>query len=634
MTEQELLSQLDDDQRAAVTAPLANNLCVANAGSGKTRVLTYRIAYWILKGQPEASFLMLTFTNKAASEMMDRICKLLGKDKLAITGGTFHSVASRLLRKYGTMIGVPHGFSILDQTDATDLMGVCREQFCAELGYDRTKFPVKKAGLLSFYSYCRNCRLTPQEANFQWETFSPYILEQVADILFPAYEARKESIHALDFDDLLLYFDKLLQQPQFQDHIHRVYPNVFVDEYQDINAVQDSIIHRLTEGVNQLTAVGDEAQCIYGFRGSEVEFIKDFPRAYPSATVYPIRNNYRSVKGVVDLATDVINQSPYYENHKKVMLATQQGAQKPKIEEAFDDMEQAQLILHEIMAAQQRGIPYQEMAILFRTNFLARAIEAKLTAAGIPVRMECSIGFYEREHIKNILDFLKFINNPQNEIAFWNLFETVDGIGPKTAQKMFRTFTGKGCDISQLSALKVPGKACEGFSRILDAIEGARKTADLQEQLSIFLNLYFDERMEVLFPEDHQKRKKDLPILKDTLRMFKDMEEFLDNAALNSAEKKSSGDCVLITTVHKAKGLEWDKVILPYMNAGIFPYQKSVGNEKSQEEERRLLYVAITRARKELTMIQVRYSEMAPSPTLSPFLSDVMEHGGACRSSA
>jgi DNA helicase-2/ATP-dependent DNA helicase PcrA len=612
-----LLEALDDDQRAAVTAPLGNILCIANAGSGKTRVLVHRIAYWILQGEAEDSFMMLTFTNKAANEMMERIQKLLGKDSVKILGGTFHSVAVRLLRKYGGAVGLTGKFQILDSADAAGLMNVSREKLCADHGIEKSLLPTKE-DLTRAYSYCRNCCISLEQYNEQKKEFTPDFLQQLEAELYPDYEARKHNMNALDFDDLLLYFNKLLDHPGILDIIHDLYPHVFVDEYQDINALQDRIIHKLTGEGCSLTAVGDEAQCIYGFRGSDMNFILQFRNAYKDVQVFPIRNNYRSTEGVVDLALSIINQSPCYRGNRKVMLSTFNNGKRPQLAVADNDQTMAYSICREIQLAHQRGTPYSDIAILFRTGFLARAVEAELAARGIPVAMGCGISFYERAHIRTILSYLKFMDNPRNEIAFWELFETVDGIGPKTAKKLFQTFTDNGCDLDALAKIKVPKKAWSGMSSIQFVLQHGRRLPYTAEQLDFFVDNYYKYAARRMFPGDFEKRMKDVAILRDTAVHFPNLDELLENLALSGIEESAGGDKVTITTVHKAKGLEWETVFLPYVNKCIYPHSKS----EDVEEERRLLYVAVTRAKRRLNLIWAQSSNffVYPDGEPSPFV--------------
>lgn len=624
MTKEELLSQLDDDQRAAVTAPIhGNHLCIANAGSGKTRVLTYRIAYLIQQGVPSSSFMMLTFTNKAANEMMSRIRALTNDDNLHIMGGTFHSVASKLLRKYGRMIGLNPRYDILNATDADSLMGVCREEFCAENGYSRDDFPKSKKDLADFYSYCRNSLMTLETGNFQLDFMQPSLFAQLATELYPAYERRKKKMNALDFDDLLWYWNQLLDVPQFREDMHHYYPNLFVDEYQDINALQDSIIRKMNQDVNQLFVVGDEAQCIYGFRGSEMQFITDFQKSFPHADVYPIHNNYRSMKGIVNLAVNMLNQSPYYAAQKKNMIATQDNGMIPKSYHVWDDYAQASAMYGDIDRAHKCGIPYSEIAVLCRTRRMAMSIEARLAGMKLPTRIDCGIGFYERVHIRTVVDFLRFVNNRKNEMSFWSVMETVQGIGPVTARKIFATFGANGCYLEDLLSVKVPKRSAQGLVHVTNAMIRASKTSDLVEQMKYFLNGYYLDRMEDLFPEDWSKRKADFKTLEEALLLCNGVEEFLDNAALTAGKDAGKEESVLITTVHRSKGLEWDKVLLPYVNDGAFPHVFSQDTEAEVEEERRLFYVAMTRARKELSLYQVNWSELKSVGGGSPFMDGV-----------
>ena len=300
------------------------------------------------------------------------------------------------------------------------------------------------------------------------------------------------------------------------------------------------------------------------------------------------------------------------------MLANKHGAARPELYILNNDDSQVRHIYAEIERAHKAGTPYSEMAILFRTGFLAKKIEAELTARGIPVCMNCGISFYERAHIHTLLDYLKLLANPGNEIAFWGLFETVDGIGSKTAKKMFETFDRGGCDFSKLSELRGPKKAASSMACLISAILEGQYQRDIVDRIDVFVNTYYKYAMMRLFKEDYEKRMGDIRILKKAVEPFEHVEDFLENITLSAVEDSGQGDRVLITTVHKAKGLEWDKVILPYMNNGVFPHYKC----EELEEERRLLYVAITRARENLTMMGVRWSSfLSPEFSgLSPFL--------------
>ena len=606
-----LKRDLDEDQFAAVTAPMGSMLCIANAGSGKTRVLTYRIANQIENGEPENSFIMLTFTVKAANEMMTRIKDLLGKDKLGILGGTFHSVALRFIRQAPQLAGLDDRPTVLDDKDSGDILGVVRELYCADQDIERKKFPRKEA-IASAYSYCRNTGMSLHEYMEKSSRLDGASEENIQAVI-EGYEYRKRASNSIDFDDILILFDRMLDDSSFAARIHRQHPNIFVDEFQDINCVQASIVRKLAAGASRLTAVGDDAQCIYGFRGSEISFIRSFVETYPGAKIYPIRTNYRSVSEVVDLALSVINQSPDYAKKPKEMRSVTNSGLLPTYKVFGVESQQADYIVERVKDARSRGTPYGEMAVLCRMNMLAKSIEAALTNAGIPVDMECGISFYERAHIRPVLDYLKLLYSPCNELAFWNLFELVDGVGPKRVRAIFDSFREKHqCDIEDLAKLSIPKKAGDDFQKLSCALQEGKAFLDsspeeneeasvLQRLCKIFLDGFFYEKMRVRYSDEERvERMPDFDILLTALKSYNSLDEFLENVALEAkkddAEKE---DSVHILSIHKAKGLEWDKVFLPFFNQGILP----LGDDL--EEERRLCYVAITRARKELDMSSV-----------------------------
>ncbi|MDE7244898.1 MAG: ATP-dependent helicase [Oscillospiraceae bacterium] len=632
-----LKKELDSDQFTAVTAPLGNMLCIANAGSGKTRVLTYRIAYLISQGEPESSFLMLTFTVKAANEMMLRIQKLLGKSVLQITGGTFHSVAIKFVKKFANLLGYHKKIKTLDAQDSAGLMTLARMYYCAFHDIAANTVPPQSA-LSSAYSYCRNTNqnvrdyiLEQKNNGAQFYTNSSndvWANVEAVEGIIQEYESRKKAQNALDFDDMLHAFDKLLDFPAVQDYIHSNLPNVFVDEYQDINAVQDSIIRKLNDKVNRLTAVGDDAQCIYGFRGSEVKFIQDFKNAYPNASICPIRNNYRSTDGIVDLALAVINENS--SGSHKEMNATQTSKRIPYFKGCLSEKEQADYITQQVKDAHARGIPYDEMAVLCRTRRLPHPIEVSLTNAKIPVCMECGIPFYERAHVRPVLNFLKFLDNHQDEVAFWKLAEMTAGIGPKKARDMFKQFEAHNFDIQTLSAIKISKKSSGSFRLLIETILQGDKilhsydpssppAASKQSLLQILANLFCDQWLYCWMKNEFEKgdlknRRADIKTLLDALSEFNDIDDFLETVALadDKTEISSKGK-VKITTIHRAKGLEWDKVFVPYLNDQLLPFYSVSGlTEKQLEEERRLCYVAVTRARKELDLSSVAKLDNKP----------------------
>lgn len=616
---EKLKAELDEDQYAAVTAPLGNMLCIANAGSGKTRVLTYRIAHLIAEGEPEDSFLMLTFTVKAANEMMDRIKKLLGKNYIRIVGGTFHSVAYKFIKRYRRDLGYPKKVTILDETDTKDLLGLAREYYCAFHDIPVKGFPTA-SDIGKKYSLCRNtgrdfeAYVRQNPLSGKGESGVTATTDQIMGII-AEYEKRKRDLSKMDYDDLLLNFDRLLDIPEAREYVRETFPNVFVDEFQDINVVQASIIQKLTRDTNRLTAVGDDAQCIYGFRGSDVRFIRSFETMFPNAKTYPIRSNYRSSDKIVDLALSVINENT--EGSYKVMTPTKVSSVVPTYKFFITEKQQADYIVSEVRKAHRAGIPYEEMAVLVRMNRLPKPIELALTNAKIPVSMDCGVPFFTRVHIRAIVNFIKVLDNPQDELAFWSLAGTTDGIGPKTAQKIFLQFEKKEFDLSSLSTVSVPKKASASFITLSSALLSARAFLDkevpeeeggdsqMQKLLDIIVSQWAEAWMKKEFDDGSLKsRREDVHTLREALRDFASVDDFLENVSLagNDAGKGPDGK-VHITTIHRAKGLEWDVVFLPYFSDDILPLSQI---PEDIEEERRLCYVALTRGKKRVIMSYVR----------------------------
>lgn len=639
-----LREELDEDQYAAVTAPLGNMLCIANAGSGKTRVLTYRIAYLIAKGEPEESFLMLTFTCKAAREMMERIQGLLGKNKSKITGGTFHSIANIFVKRFYKDLGFNRKPTILDDLDSKDLMGLSREYYCAFNNLKVRDLP-SAADIASKYSFCRNTgqdfakylRENPMKCSGKDGETTQYASPKAILGVVQEYEKRKKDLVKVDFDDLLLYFDQSLDIPRVQKYVCGKYPNVFVDEYQDINVVQASIIQKLTRDTNRLTAVGDDAQCIYGFRGSDVSFIRSFDTSFPNAHIYPIRNNYRSSDKIVDLALAVINENK--DGSHKEMTPTKRSKAVPSYAFFVTEKEQADYIVSAVKKAHAKGIPYDEIAILVRLNRLPKSIELALTSARIPVSMDCGIPFFTRDHIRTIVNFMKVLINPRDELAFWNLVGTTDGVGPKTAQKIFKQFEAKDFDLAFLSKVSIPRRSSATFITLTNALLAAQAflnrenpektegTSELQKLLDVIMKEWAEEWMLRKYTDGSlRSRETDIKTLRAALSDYEMVEDFLENVSLagNDAGKGPKGK-VRITTIHRSKGLEWDVVFLPYLSDNILPLSSEDG---VFEEERRLCYVAITRGRQEVNMSFVQFIHSMPNYYGEPsiFLLNEAQH--------
>lgn len=598
-----LLNSLDEDQRAAVLGELKDTLLIAIAGAGKTRTLTSKVAYSILTGIREEQIMLLTFTNKAADEMIKRVKQILKKDNVSVLAGTFHHVAVVFLRRYAKKLGYGNNFAILTPDDASDLMGLCRQKFLAENKELSKDFP-NKSVLYDIYSKIINLNKNLTLINAQFYGYSLKV-ERAIETILEDYDTRKKENNSMDFDDLLKnFYILLLQNPDVVERISASYPIVFTDEFQDVNFIQNEILQMLkNNGKSILWVVGDPEQSIYKFRGSRVDFINKFELNNPGCNVFKLRYNYRSHKDILELATNSINHN--FLKYKKEMLEYLPYLKKPVIISAENEFKQAQYIANCINAAHKSNVPYKEIAILIRSNYLTKVLEMVFQRENIPYRILCGVSFFDRQHVRDILAFIKFMSNPLDEVAFSRIGNLFEGVGAKTSEKLYNNlkeldFDFNNIDISLLS-FKPTKKAVSGIEKLLALLRIVYNESVLENKILSIISYHYGEYLKVNF-DDHYSRQEDLNSLVETAKLYSNVDSFLEDLILESnkkVEEEDKDDKVVITSVHKSKGLEWDYVYLPYLNENIFPSRKSTTHEEI-EEERRLFYVACTRARKSL----------------------------------
>lgn len=622
-----LQDNLDQDQYSAVVSTEPRLLCMANAGSGKTRMLTFRAANFIANGVPEQNIMMLTFTKKAANEMRQRIAGLLETNYLKITAGTFHSVACRLIRQYAHYAGIDGQFAIFD----TDVTKLWLQNALSNIQDENPEIKKLKdrptaAFIQKEYSYCRNTGL-----NFNQYIQNVFTGEEVkAEICIDAvqrYETVKSTTPALDFDDLLLTFARMLQNPEFRALMNDRYRAVFVDEYQDINIIQHEIIKNLAGPNTWLTVVGDDAQCIYGFRGSNVDFIQNFKADFENAAVIYLPKNYRSSENIVRDAGRVLNESIYHAAEKKEMTAVRTDT-CPDVKYLYtrDEDSQAEYITIQCICAKAR-MNWSDMAILVRTKADANRIEAELLKAGIPVSKECGIEFYKKEQINIVVRFLQFLHMPNDKAAFAKFAAKCPKIGQKTIDKLFDEIKAAGFDVTAAANIKAPGS---NKNILFDAMLASMKTAqDIlksgHSEPKLLAEDFIDEFVKPYcklkygdVKEELQTRLLEVEQLVEQLEIYPTLDSFLENAILDMSqednsdnldnpENKKKSDRVRIMTIHKSKGLEFKKVFLPSMSQGIVPSNKQEGIESEMQEELRVIYVAMTRAMNELDIIAIQH---------------------------
>ncbi len=594
------LSGLNDAQRAAVTAPPGPHLVIAGAGTGKTRTLVHRVAWLIDQGAPPAGIVLLTFTRRAATEMLDRAAALVGPKARAVRGGTFHSFGHALLRRHAPLLGWSPRFTILDRGDAETLVGQLRAE--AGLGARGRRF-ARARTLLGIFSKRAN---TGAALDALLARDHPQYADDAPEIaaLEAAYAARKKARDLFDYDDLLVQLAALLKaHPAARQEIADGCQHVLVDEYQDTNRLQGFIAAMLSRAHGDLMVVGDEAQSIYAFRGATVENILHFPRLFPDARQTRLERNYRSGAPVLDLANAVLKSAR--DGFDKTLVSDIPG-EVPAWVRCRDETEQATHVVQAVLQAREEGTELSDMAVLFRSSHHANELELALAAAGVPTVRYGGLRFTEAAHIKDVVAVLRLLANPLDELGWLRVLPWFDRVGPATANRITAAILADG-----------GGRILPGFlSRVkarpallaLDALLAELRPQSPAAQVESVVSWYGEDWLPRRHPDDHQKRARDLEALLSIADRHDTLDELLGTLALEppaaaEAQPDSPEDEQLVlSTVHSAKGLEWRQVTVIGLSDGAFPSGYALDDDDALEEERRLLYVAITRARERLTL--------------------------------
>ena len=584
----EAFARLNERQRQAARYGGGPLLIIAGAGTGKTNTLAHRVAHLVLEGVAPQRILLLTFTRRAALEMTRRAQRIVGevaKDVKLPWSGTFHSIANRLIRKNARRVGLDEAFSVLDRGDAADLMDVVRH----ELGLSKSekRFP-RKDTCLAIYSHRVN---TQGALRATLDTVFPWCAEWEAQLtaLFRAYVERKLANQALDYDDLLLYWHAMLGDQGLAGEMSAQFDHILVDEYQDTNLLQAGIIQRLRPDGAGLTVVGDDAQAIYSFRAASVENILGFAGKFRAETV-ALEQNYRSTQPVLDAANALIGKSLY----------SRKGAGgKPLYVTVADDAAQAEYVVSRVLEARERGVLLRRQAVLFRSSHHSDGLELELARRNIPYVKYGGLKFLEAAHVKDLLAVLRWADNPRNRVAAFRALQLQEGVGPATAQRVFTKFEASGFSWQELRA----GSA--EMDGLLLYLGDAPWEGQLQR-----VREWYEPQLERLY-DGAQVRAGDLLQLERIAGQFETREKFLTEMALDPPQATSdlSGapyldeDYLVLSTVHSAKGQEWDAVHILNVADGNFPSEFATGRAELIEEERRLLYVAMTRAKTDLHLI-------------------------------
>ncbi|HET9712993.1 MAG TPA: UvrD-helicase domain-containing protein [Pyrinomonadaceae bacterium] len=628
--------ELNEAQFKAVTTTEGPLLIVAGAGTGKTRTLVYRVARLVEIGAKPESILLLTFTRRAAASMLTRAAALADARCQRVSGGTFHSLGHSVLRKFADEAGVQKNFTVLDQSDTEDLIDLLRRQIRITKAQH---FPRKRTIAAIFSMMVNKVQSLKQVLNQDYPQFVDE--RRNLETLFKAFEEFKRSRHMLTYDDLLVRFQEALESSaQMREKLSDQYRYIMVDEYQDTNKLQAQIVKLMTARHENVAVVGDEFQSIYSFRGASHRNMLEFPKLFPAAQIIKLEENFRSTQPILDVANAII--ADVKESYKKRLYSRIDGGETPVVVSAHDENEQSRFVAQRIADLREEGVPLSEIAVLFRSSSHSFDLEIELGKHGVPFRKFGGIRFAESAHIKDALSFLRVVVKPSDTLSWFRALKLIDHIGDATVyqilehlgveQKEFRSVKSKEGLFKKLHRFPARAAYKADLTRLTRVFCTMLEGKTPGEQLSTVLRFYRPLLKNKY--DDVQRRGRDLEHLQSIAKRYKTPAKLLDDIALDPTEavqdnapRRSTG-FVTLSTVHSAKGLEWDNVFLIWMTDGWFPSNRFQDEFDDFDEERRLLYVATTRAKRQLHYVYpavdvYRGPETDGTPTLSRFLEPI-----------
>ncbi len=602
---------LNDSQREAATAPDGSNLILAGPGSGKTRVITYRVAYLIARGVPAESILLVTFTRRAAREMLGRLETLIGPQATRVWAGTFHHIGNRLLRRAAEPLGYAPNFTILDSEDQRDLIKLALE----DAGLSGAgKMSPKPAMVQHLISYAFNVGRPLAEVVADRNPDLTVWMENL-DAAAKAYERRKRASNCMDYDDLLGQWSRLIREfPEHRQRMGRMFSQILVDEMQDTNHVQVELVEAIAQaGAGNLTAVGDDAQSIYRFRGADYDNILKFPERNPGTRIYRLETNYRSTPEIVAFTNASINHNQ--SGFPKTLVSAREGGVRPLVVPTADAYEEADLICQQILDAREEGVSLGRMAVLYRNHHDSILLQSELVNRGIPYTVRSGLRFFEQAHIKDVLAYLRILVNPLDEPAWRRVLLLLPGIGPAKASALF-DFLAKSPDpLASLATAEamalVPTKGKGAFAAFVADLQKIQKTnpeAEPAAAIGAILQGGYPGTVRTRY-ERPENRIADIEQLSVLAARYDSLEKLIadlllagDVYGMDSVAAEDAGESLVLSTIHQAKGLEWSRVFLPRLVEDGFPGARSLIEPGGEEEERRVFYVAVTRAMDELLL--------------------------------
>jgi len=619
-------TELNAPQYAAVTAVDGPVLVIAGAGSGKTRTLVYRVAHLISQGVDPESILLLTFTRKSSQEMLWRAGRILSDSCSRVTGGTFHSVANMLLRRYGGHLGFGAGFTIIDRGDAEGIINLLKSSL--DLSGPKKQFPSKRA-LINMISGSVN-----KARDLEDLVYGEYahLAEFVDDILLlqKHYRNFKVDNGLMDYDDLLVNWKRLMEEVvEAREQISERYRYIMVDEYQDTNLIQAEIVRLAAYRHDNVMVVGDDSQSIYSFRGADFYNIMRFPENFPGTQVIKLEENYRSTQPILSLTNDIIGNAA--EKYTKKLYTRIDGDKKPMLHGARDERAEAAFVMKQIEELQAQGIGLNEIAVLFRSGFHSFKLELELTSRSLKFEKRGGLKLTESAHMKDVLAILRLLVNPRDNLSWNRLLLSIDKVGPKTAQKITATISATDDPIAALASYPAGRTWKRGFDKLVGLFRDLQRSEQKPSKLGAIALDWYQPVFERLYADDYPKRQKDLEQLRTIIDPYENLQTFIDDTTLDPPESDLAAytddlDTLVLSTIHSAKGLEWEAVFVIGLADGRFPHSSAFPGEQ-WEEERRLLYVAATRAKKHLYLTYPR-ELMSPDRRfkrvgMSPFLAEL-----------
>ena len=606
---------VSDAAGAEISGPL---LVIAGAGTGKTNTLAHRVAHLILAGTAPERILLLTFTRRAAAEMSGRAQRILAAARAATKptaaapiddiswSGTFHAIGNRLLREHAHSIGLDPSFTVLDRADSADLLNLVRSDL--GLAKETARFP-RKETCLAIYSHT---------VNAQWplsDTLAsafPWCAEWEVELkeLFGGYVEAKQRDNVLDYDDLLLYWAHMMGEPALAGLVGERFDHVLVDEYQDTNALQARILLWMKPGGRGLTVVGDDAQSIYSFRAATVRNILDFPNQFsPSAQIVALEQNYRSTQPILEACNAVIAEAG--EGFRKRLFSDKPSGERPQLVLAADEGVQVEYVVERVLDHREAGIDLRRQAVLFRSGHHSDLLEVELVRRGIPFVKYGGLKFLEASHVKDVLCVLRWIENPRDAVAAFRVLQLLPGIGPATARAALSHLSQAGWNFGSLNAFPAPPAAATHWPEFCAVLSGLRNTTTPWAGQVTLVRRWYLPHLERLH-DNAGARAGDLEQLEQIAGTHATRASFLTDLTLDPPEATSAQarpphldeDYLVLSTIHSAKGQEWDAVFVLNVTDGCIPSDMAVGTPEQTEEERRLLYVAMTRARQHLHLVQ------------------------------